>query len=48
MHIKAIVRNIFLEDLGILEAKEIELANSLREKYGDGTIDPQTGEITSL
>jgi hypothetical protein len=39
-------KQALFSDLTSLETKEIELATTLREKYGDGTINPQTGEIT--
>jgi len=39
-------KQALFSDLATLETKEIELATTLREKYGDGTINPQTGEIT--
>jgi 2C-methyl-D-erythritol 2,4-cyclodiphosphate synthase len=39
-------KQALFSDLASLETKEIELATTLREKYGDGTINPQTGEIT--
>lgn len=35
-------------DLIILETKENELSSTLREKYGEGNINPQTGEITPV
>jgi 2C-methyl-D-erythritol 2,4-cyclodiphosphate synthase len=39
-------KQVLFSDLTSLEAKEVELATTLREKYGDGTINPQTGEVT--
>jgi len=39
-------KQVLFSDLVSLETKEVELATTLREKYGDGTINPQTGEIT--
>ena len=39
-------KQVLFSDLVSLEAKEVELATTLREKYGDGTINPQTGEVT--
>jgi 2C-methyl-D-erythritol 2,4-cyclodiphosphate synthase len=39
-------KQMLFSDLSSLETKEVELATTLREKYGDGTINPQTGEIT--
>jgi len=35
-------------DLSTLETKELELAETLRTKYGEGNIDPQTGEIMPI
>jgi hypothetical protein len=35
-------------DLITLETKEIEVADSLRIKYGEGNINPQTGEISPV
>jgi chromosome segregation ATPase len=39
-------KQMLFADLAALETKEVELATTLREKYGDGTINPQTGEVT--
>jgi len=39
-------KQVLFSDLATLETREIELATTLREKYGDGTINPQTGEVT--
>ena len=39
-------KQVLFSDLAALETKEVELATTLREKYGDGTINPQTGEVT--
>jgi hypothetical protein len=39
-------KQVLFSDLATLETKEVELATTLREKYGDGTINPQTGEVT--
>lgn len=39
-------KQVLFDDLTSLETKEVELATTLREKYGDGTINPQTGEVT--
>ena len=39
-------KQALFSDLASLETKEVELATTLREKYGDGTINPQTGEVT--
>ena len=41
-------KQTLLIDLDKIDAKEIEMANILREKYGEGTIDPQTGDIKPL
>jgi flagellar biosynthesis chaperone FliJ len=37
-----------LSDLSTIEQKESELVKSLQEKYGQGEIDIETGEITSI
>ena len=37
-----------VNDLATIEQKESELTNSLQEKYGTGSINPETGEITSI
>jgi oligoribonuclease NrnB/cAMP/cGMP phosphodiesterase (DHH superfamily) len=37
-----------VNDLGTVERKENELVKSLQEKYGQGSIDPITGEITPI
>jgi oligoribonuclease NrnB/cAMP/cGMP phosphodiesterase (DHH superfamily) len=37
-----------LADLDTIEKKENELIKSLQEKYGTGSINPETGEITSI
>ena len=37
-----------VNDLGTIERKENELVKSLQEKYGQGGIDPTTGEITPI
>jgi len=37
-----------VSDLMTIEKKESELVASLQEKYGAGSIDPQTGEITPV
>ena len=37
-----------VNDLGTVERKENELVKSLQEKYGQGGIDPTTGEITPI
>jgi chromosome segregation ATPase len=37
-----------LNDIKTLGEKERELINTLQEKYGSGSINPQTGEITSI
>jgi flagellar biosynthesis chaperone FliJ len=37
-----------VNDLATIEQKESELTNSLQEKYGTGSINPETGEITPI
>jgi len=37
-----------LKDITSIEEKEKELTDKLVEKYGNVTIDPNTGEITSV
>ena len=37
-----------LSDLATIEQKENELIKSLQEKYGTGSINPETGEITPV
>ena len=37
-----------LADLDTIEQKENELIKSLQEKYGTGSINPETGEITPI
>jgi len=37
-----------VNDLATIEQKESELTKSLQEKYGNGSINPETGEITSI
>jgi oligoribonuclease NrnB/cAMP/cGMP phosphodiesterase (DHH superfamily) len=37
-----------VSDLVTIEQKESELIKSLQEKYGQGSINPETGEITSI
>jgi len=37
-----------LNDLAVIEQKELELTKSLQEKYGTGSINPETGEITPI
>ena len=37
-----------LSDLKTIEQKETELVKSLQEKYGEGNINPETGEITPV
>jgi len=37
-----------VNDLATIEQKELELTNSLQEKYGTGSINPETGEITPI
>ena len=40
-------KKVLLGDLASIEQKENELVKSLQEKYGTGSINPETGEITS-
>ena len=40
-------KNAALEDINKLGEREKELVNSLQEKYGTGSINIETGEITS-
>ncbi len=37
-----------VNDLATIEQKESELIKSLQEKYGTGSINPETGEITPI
>jgi len=37
-----------LKDLESIEQKENELTKSLQDKYGTGSINPETGEITPI
>lgn len=37
-----------LSDLTTIEQKESELVKSMQEKYGQGNIDPETGNITPI
>lgn len=37
-----------LKDLETIEQKESELTKSLQDKYGTGSINPETGEITPV
>lgn len=37
-----------LKDLESIEKKENELTKSLQDKYGTGSINPETGEITPI
>ena len=37
-----------VSDLKTLEQKESELVKTLQEKYGSGSINPETGEITPI
>jgi oligoribonuclease NrnB/cAMP/cGMP phosphodiesterase (DHH superfamily) len=41
-------KKTFLKDLETIEQKESELIKSLQDKYGTGSINPETGEITSV
>jgi hypothetical protein len=37
-----------VSDLTTIEQKETELTKSLQEKYGEGNINAETGEVTSI
>ena len=37
-----------ISDLDSIELKETELVESLQKKYGGGSINPETGEITPV
>jgi chromosome segregation ATPase len=37
-----------VNDLATIEQKESELTKSLQEKHGNGSINPETGEITPI
>jgi hypothetical protein len=39
-------KKTLLGDLATIEQKETELIKTLQEKYGTGSINPETGEIT--
>jgi hypothetical protein len=39
-------KKTLLNDLATIEQKENDLAKSLQEKYGTGSINPETGDIT--
>jgi len=41
-------KKALLNDLATIEQKENELVKSLQEKYGAGSINPETGEITPI
>lgn len=41
-------KNGLVSDLTTIEQKESELIKTLQEKYGQGSINPETGEITSI
>ena len=41
-------KKALLADLDIIEKKEDELIKSLQEKYGTGSINPETGDITPI
>jgi oligoribonuclease NrnB/cAMP/cGMP phosphodiesterase (DHH superfamily) len=41
-------KKTLLNDLATIEQKENELVKSLQEKYGTGSINPETGEITPI
>jgi hypothetical protein len=38
-------KKVLLGDLTTIEQKENDLAKSLQEKYGTGSINPETGEV---
>ena len=41
-------KKTLLGDLSTIEQKENDLVKSLQDKYGTGSINPETGEITSI
>jgi len=41
-------KKTLLSDLATIEQKESELVKTLQEKYGEGSINPETGEITPI
>ena len=41
-------KKALLGDLASIEQKENELVKSLQEKYGTGSINPETGDITPI
>ena len=41
-------KKTLLGDLATIEQKESELIKTLQEKYGEGSINPETGEITPI
>lgn len=41
-------KKTLLSDLATIEQKESELFKLLQEKYGTGSINPETGEITPV
>ena len=41
-------KKTLLNDLATIEQKENDLAKSLQEKYGTGSINPETGDITPV
>ena len=41
-------KNGLVSDLTTIEQKESELIKTLQEKYGQGSINPETGEITPI
>jgi len=41
-------KKTLLGDLATIEQKESELVKTLQEKYGEGSINPDTGEITPI
>ena len=40
-------KKTLLKDLELIEQKENELVTSLQDKYGTGSINPETGEIAN-
>jgi hypothetical protein len=41
-------KKVLLGDLTTIEQKENDLAKSLQEKYGTGSINPETGEVMPI
>ena len=40
-------KKTLLKDLELIEQKENELVTSLQDKYGTGSINPETGEVAN-